>query len=355
MARPRWKPNPGVALGAAVAVAGIAVIVVASLAALGGDGSPAPPSPPAGESPITVPAIRMVAPSGGCWLGAYVHFENPRDVASLESQVLALNASVGRPLDIDHHYIRWGALLAGDLAMFDVQHGMIPMLSWQAISSTRILSGDEDGWIRTQARAIHQLSVPVFIRYGWEVDIHSEWSGTPQDYIGAWRRLRTIFEEEGAVNATWVWSPTSAAFATGEAQRFYPGDDAVDWIAADGYNWPPGRPLAPWRSFEKVFRPFYGWAARSGKPLMVAETGVQERGPGEKAQWLRDMAATLRSTYPKIRALVYFDTYARYDWRLNTSTEAFEAFRQIAGDVSLAAPLGGNVRSPAWTSPSPTG
>jgi hypothetical protein len=322
----------------------VAVLVV-SLALVTRPHEAGPPVKPTSEAPIEVRAIPMTAPSSGCWIGAYVHSQDGRDVASLEAQILELNGDLGRQLAIDHHYLPWGALLAGPLTTFDIQRGMIPMLSWHAISSDQILSGDEDGWIRTQARAIHELGVPVFIRYGWEMDIHPEWADGPRAFVQAWRRIHEIFVSEGATNATWVWSPTGAGFTTGVAQTFYPGPDVVDWIAADGYNWAPGRPRSLWRQFSSVFTSFYAWAARSGKPLMIAETGVQERDPGERPEWIRRMGSTLQTSYPAIRALVYFDSSARYDWRLNTSPDAMAAFRAVASQPYFEPPLAGNVRT----------
>jgi endoglucanase len=333
-------------------VALVAVVLVAVVLATR-PGEAGPPVKPPHESPIDVPAIPMTAPTSGCWLGAYVHFQDPRDPASLEAQVNELSAELGRSLAIDHHYVAWGALLTGPLTTFDLRQGMIPMLSWHAISSNRILSGDEDAWIRTQARAIHRFAVPVFIRYGWEMDIHPEWTDGAKAFVQAWRRIHDIFVSEGAVNATWVWSPTSAAFVTGVAQSFYPGPDDVDWIAADGYNWPPGRPQAAWRQFSTIFAGFYPWAKRTGKPLMIAEFGVQERAPGEKAAWIRNMAKALQTEFPAVRAIVYFDSHARYDWRLDSSPEAFGAFRDVADQPYFQAPLAGNVRPTSLPSPPP--
>ena len=40
---------------------------------------------------------------------------------------------------------------------------------------------------------------------------------------------------------------------------------------------------------------------------MVPETGVTEQG-GDKPAWIQDMRASLKSSFPKIKALVYFDT-----------------------------------------------
>jgi hypothetical protein len=63
---------------------------------------------------------------------------------------------------------------------------------------------------------------------------------------------------------------------------------------------------------------------------MIAETGVQERGLGEKAAWLAAIPSVLQQDYPSIQAVVYFDTKSRYDWRLNSSDAAMAAFKDVA-------------------------
>ena len=40
-----------------------------------------------------------------------------------------------------------------------------------------------------------------------------------------------IYDAEGATNVQWVWDPQAAAFCSGHAQSYYPGDAYVDWIA----------------------------------------------------------------------------------------------------------------------------
>ena len=129
-----------------------------------------------------------------------------------------------------------------------------------------------------------------------------------------------------------MWCPNASAFNDGTAQQFYPGDDFVDWIAADGYNWAPGRPGDDYRPFKEIFGGFYGWASLKNKPIMVAETGVQERNPGDKAQWISDARETIKINFPLLHALVYFDSNQDYDWTLTTSASALEAFKEMAND-----------------------
>jgi beta-mannanase len=56
--------------------------------------------------------------------------------------------------------------------------------------------------------------------------------------VVAWRHLHDLFAERGADNVRWVWCPNATAFTDRTAQQFYPGDGYVDWVCADGYDYP---------------------------------------------------------------------------------------------------------------------
>ena len=73
---------------------------------------------------------------------------------------------------------------------------------------------------------------------------------------------------------------------------------------------------------------------------MIGEFGVVERKPGEKAQWLRDAAATLKTDFTDIKAVVYFDVKKRYNWRINTSASSASAFRYLAKTLQGPSPGG---------------
>lgn len=276
---------------------------------------------------------RAAGQAEGGLLGAFVS-RGDRSDAGLSAAVIDLEANLGRRLDINHHFVKFFDPLAHPLAAWDVAEGRIPMLSWHGVSSSTLASGRADDWVAEQAAGVAALQAPVLVRYGWEMDSqrNARWAGTPDEFVAAWRHLRAVFAAEGATNALWVWCPQALGFSNGRADAYYPGEEHVDWICANGYNFSPGKPASGYRQLEQIFRPFYDWAEPLGKPLMIGETGVQERRPGEKAAWIRSANVALQQHMPAVKALVYFDTHAEYDWQLHTTPESFAGFRELAND-----------------------
>ena len=273
---------------------------------------------------------KVVPPEQGTWVGTYQDATGPRVLK--QTRVQDLEETLGRKEDVDHIYQGWTSEFPGWREQWDNLNGRVPFVSWAKASTAAINSGRYDGLIRQRAADVKAAGFPILLEWFWEMDgaRNHHWAGSPASFIAAWKRIHTIFARAGVTNVSWVWCANAWGYVTGDAQRYYPGDAYVDWICADGYNWAPGRRGDEWRSFQYIFQSFYDWGSGRGKPLMIGEFGVQERKSGEKAQWLKDAADTLKTKFTAIKAVVYFDVKKRYNWRLETSSSARNAFRALA-------------------------
>ena len=73
----------------------------------------------------------------------------------------------------------------------------------------------------------------------------------------------------------WVWCPNANSVPEepfNVAEAYYPGDDYVDWVAVDGYNWGTSKDSSSWQSFDEIFGKPLADVARyaPGKPVMIA-------------------------------------------------------------------------------------
>jgi endoglucanase len=307
------------------------VLLVASVAAVQISGSGADPALPALPSLAAPPAS---GGSPGALFGAYVQGSDSGAAAQMTA-VESRERDIGRRLAIDHHFYPWDKEFPTAREEADLQAGRIPMISWNGTLNLGIDLGLQDDLIKTRAAAVKALGAKVMIRWMWEMDGRkkAQDSGHPALYVAAWRHIHDVFAAEGATNVQWVWCPNATAFADERnAPAFYPGDEYVDWICSDGYNWAPGRTNDKWRSFASIYGAFYDWGMAHGKPLMVGEFGAQERNPGDKAAWLTEARDALKTKFPGIKAVIYFDANKDYDWRVTSSPETLGAFRDMAND-----------------------
>jgi hypothetical protein len=226
------------------------------------------------------------------------------------------------------------------------QHGSIPVYSWssQSIPSSLnepdfqlsdVIAGNFDSYIREFAEDARDWGHPFFLRFDWEMNgnwfpwsegVNGNQSG---EFVAAWRHVHDIFTAVGAKNVTWVWCPNvdpGNKLANSLASD-YPGDEYVDWTGLDGYNWGPSK--GGWTSFSHLYDSTYHAITDSiapSKPLLIGEMGSTEKG-GSKAGWISEALAEIPTAFPKIRAMLWFDTFDDgMDWPIETSASATSAF-----------------------------
>jgi mannan endo-1,4-beta-mannosidase len=201
-----------------------------------------------------------------------------------------------------------------------------------------ILQGRYDDYFRSFARAAADLGLPFFFR--WDNEMNGDWDpwsafqwGKDADiYVAAWRHVHDLFLEEGAANAAWVWNPNNddlPPYRWNAAPLYYPGDAYVDWVGLTAYNLGDAQPGSAWRSFEQAYRATYqrDLLLYPGKPLIVTEFASHD-SPGDKAAWIRDAVAALRSM-PAVRYAVWWDhVQGNLHYRLDQPPAALAAFRE---------------------------
>ena len=291
------------------------------------------------------PRPAQLAPQRGALLGAWVdNVGHWVDEATAKAAVTRLEGQIGRKLDVDQHYYGWTDSFPTGLESWDAANGRIPLVSWGGTALGPVLSGAYDSMIRARARSLRALDKPVFLRFGWEMNgnwspydgTHANTPGTtdgPGKYIQAWRRIHSLFDAEGATNVVWVWCPNATdvpAQPWNHWSRYYPGDAFVDWVGVDAYNWGTTHTWSSWTSLASTISGIYADYG-SRKPIMVAETASTEQG-GDKSAWIRSLRSTLKTRFPSIAALVYFDQAKETSWQVDSSPPSLAAFRGLAND-----------------------
>ncbi|MEP6464499.1 MAG: hypothetical protein ABJC62_14045, partial [Frankiaceae bacterium] len=282
-------------------------------------------------------ANRPAVPARGALFGAAV---SGRPGADVKTSVTTLESEIGRKFDIHRLYDVWDDQQPTAITSWTASQGRTPVLSIKAtrrngtvVRWADIAAGREDSQIRAQARGLKALNVPLFLALHHEPE-DDPGHGTPAAYVAAWRHYVSVFRSEGATNVSFTWILMAWSFEHPSiANSFYPGDDVIDWVAADGYNWYGAVPGKAWRPLADALAAFAAWDRPHAKPMMVSEYGSLEDPavPGRKAAWIAQTAAGFK-TMPAIKAVLYFHAPVVHPWWVDSSPSALSAFAAMGRD-----------------------
>jgi len=287
-------------------------------------------------------------------LGAYFGEAPPDEVA-----IQMFEARTGGHCSLVSYYWSWGLGCSETpivVAQTLLRAGRLPLLTWEPwrlpevgrdpaidpeFSLARIIAGDFDVYIDWFAGRLAGLPGRILLRPMHEMNGNwYPWCGTangnrPEQFRDAWRRLRRLFARRNASNVRWVWCPYALSVpdsCENAIAGYYPGDEEVDILGLDGYNWGDSQPWSRWQTFDDIFGAAYSvLPSLSAKPVVIAEVGCAETG-GDKAQWLRDSKVRVTHDYSSLRAVVWFNVDKECDWRVDAATEILTAFRSSWGN-----------------------
>ncbi len=222
------------------------------------------------------------------------------------------------------------------------ERGQIPLLTWEPFVSDgpegplerRIHEGRYDGllgewtdllesWVfsgdqrrRFYFRPAHEMNGDW---YPWAT-VHPD--ATPEDYVRMWRTLHDRLGETALkpTHVQWIWSPNWEDVGGHAAEEYYPGDEYVDWLGVDGYNWGASQEWSTWRSAREVFEPMIDRLralAGNDAPLSIPEYGSSsavEGGfdPERKDEWIAETFDFFADA--DVRMANWFDFDKETDW-----------------------------------------
>jgi beta-mannanase len=252
----------------------------------------------------------------------------------------AFQAASGKNLAVVLWYVSWqDAFPAADTDTV-YANGSIPLITWEpwisdpAGTLEAIAAGSYEAYVRSFLLAAKDWGKPVFLRFAHEMNgnwypwdgVHNGGTEGPERYKRAWKYIYNVKQSVGAGNVYLVWCPNNTSQpgdAWNNLAAYYPGDQYVDWIGMDGYNWG----YSGWQTFDALFNSVYSaLTALTGKPLMIGEFGSAEQG-GDKAGWISDALQKIRAGYPRIKLFCWFNINKERDWRTGSSASAEAAWK----------------------------
>jgi hypothetical protein len=312
----------------------------------------------------------FVMPDKGAYTGAYVDFGEGEDDVTYDA-IVGFEQMTGKHLAIVAFGNFWGEQ---DFPVKTVNmvsgYGAIPMIYWSPwdkpymenegpdrFNLRDILAGKWDAYIDQWADAARDYGKPLLVSWGLEMNgTWFPWSGVyygggtitgqkdgktlyagPEVVKQAFRYVVDRVRARKAVNVLWGFHVNHYGLPHepwNMIENYYPGADYVDWLGMSVY----GKMVRSedWCFFDNVMDGVYQEICQldSKKPVILAEWGVGEFPPEDKAGFITKAFADIQTKYPRVRGAVYWhERWENKDGsysnlRVNSSVESLEAYKK---------------------------
>lgn len=263
----------------------------------------------------------MAAGKGSCFTGAFL-----ADKPGIDD-ILKFKDTFSKAPYLVMVFCDWSRLIDDKVIEGIYSQGCVLFVSWEpwdgitkkAIDYDALLAGQHDEYIRDFALKLKNIDQSVYLRFAHEVNGNwYPWSGVnigKEKYIAMARHLRGIFDVLEVNNVRWVYSINweDLPKENNSFIDYYPGDDYIDFVGIDGYNWGDTMPWSKWMSFKDIFDLRIKEVRKSiNKDIIISEFSSASSG-GDKAKWVSDAFDYIRKN-KSIRAFVIFNVNKEAAW-----------------------------------------
>jgi len=313
----------------------------------------------------------------GIALGFHTHFNYGQNgAADNYAPIAELIEKLGHKPALVHGFYSWknidGSYRAfpREFADYAVAWGATPLITWQPGAANeqnqverpqadwtcvQIASGKYDDYIKTWATAAKACPHTLYVRlmhefnaapYPWAYSVDHA-NNAPEKYVAAFRHVVDIFHKTNVSNVQFVW-----CFGCGAQEpppeNWFPGDDYIEWIGLDGYNYGFVKDGSQkrWRTYEEVYAVSYARLTKiSRRPVIICEIAcaedVDKKGSmqivdkSSKPNWIKNTFITaIPQKTPRVKAVVLFNSVGHNfpSYVIDSSPETLAAFKAIAAD-----------------------
>jgi len=313
--------------------------------------------------------MTLIMPKNGAYTGAYVDFGEGEAQVTYDA-LTGFELLTGKRLATVAFGNFWGDQAFPEKTVRIISsYGAVPLIFWspwdkpyeEARGPDRfglraILAGKWDSYIDAWADAARQYGKPLLVTWGLEMNgTWFPWSGVffgrgkvighkdghplyegPELYKQTYRYVVDRVRARKATNVLWGFHAnnySSPRSAWNRMNSYYPGTRYVDWLGLSVYG--KMNRSEGWADFDSMMAEPYAEICHLDpeKPVFLAEWGVGEFPPGDKAGFIATAFKQIPSRYPRVRLAVYW--HERWEnkngsysnLRVNSSPEALEAYR----------------------------
>lgn len=254
-------------------------------------------------------------PVNGCYVGAFIDRDDSLEKHMYESQthgdIPQFNKLVEKPHASFFMYRSYGTPFPVQWAEYVKQNGAVPHIAWEPKD---IKAVKDDAYLQEFMEAAARVDCPVVLRFAGEMN--GEWTpyhGDPKAYVEAFRLVYKASRR--APKVVMLWCPNTVPQT--DIEKYYPGDDYVDWVGVNFYSVPfldnnpnrPGDKIYPPEQFKYVYDHY-----AKKKPMAIGEWAASRRSVLEDRDRdnfavtkLRQLYAVLPTQYPRVKMVNWYD------------------------------------------------
>ena len=280
------------------------------------------------------------ARNGGCLVGAFLG-DAPR-----RSDIWTFQKDYGKKPYFVMIFVDWENYPDPGVINDILNESCRPIVTWEPWTAyskrptdiDNILEGGYDDYIRDFARKVDAFPGKILLRFAHEMNGDwYPWSGArigAEKYKEMYRYVKDIFDDERVDTAGWVFSinwEDVPPIAANDMMNYYPGDDYVDYVGIDGYNWGTTQPWSRWMSFYEIFGGIYRRVVNEiGKPVIITEFSSASEG-GDKAEWIREAMDQIKR-WDMVKGFVLFNVLKETDWTFPANEKSGRQLRESISD-----------------------
>jgi hypothetical protein len=223
-----------------------------------------------------------------------------------------------------------------------LSNGLTPILTWEPrdnqgiihVSNADVINGTYDTLIDSYANGLKTQAGTVFVRLAHEMNGNwYDWApgnngNTFTSYVQMWQHVWGRFQSAGVTNVKWIWCPNIHNNDVATYAQLYPGDQYVDQIGLDGYNFGDNS-FNGWQTYHTVYDQSLNdvVAAAPNKPFGIGEIGcVESTSNHSKAVWIEDALHEIWKD-SRIQYFIWYDKIgSNQDFRIDSSLSSKLAF-----------------------------
>lgn len=274
-------------------------------------------------------------------------------------------------------YLQWPPIDAQVLPTKEVrlslvsiwESGAVPCITWEpmyysndkrtTIASKDIIEGRYNSYLDAFSNEIKALNFPVIVRFAHEMNLQEyHWGDSTaaeygpksqESYISMYQYVYDYLKKQGVNNTLWAFCPNADSVpyhndpnaSWNLASGYYPGDEYVDILGMDGYDWGPdnkiseGNIAAPQISFEQIFSNLFHQlrTLNQQKPIIVFETASAYTGK-KRETWIKNALQTAKNW--QLQGMIWFQAKKEKNWLLDASFK--DSVTEIKQATSVSQP-----------------